>query len=121
MQLPSRMVPAVARFASAYRALDEKPLQTLLRQQDWRTTHSGVRPPRTESTEVLEEPLGPMRASTSPGLQLPLMPNMICSPIYSLASEAPSRLLAFDNSTGGSDKRAVCRVTLVPKVVKVVK
>ena len=58
-------------------------------------THSGVRPPRTESTEVLEEPLGPMSASTSPGLQLPLMPNMICSAICSFASEAPSGLLAL--------------------------
>lgn len=32
----------------------------------------------TESTEVFEEPLGPIIARTSPGRQSPLMPYMIC-------------------------------------------
>ena len=42
-------------------------------------TYSGVRPPMTESTDVFDDPEGPIRASTWPGRQLPLIPYMICN------------------------------------------
>lgn len=42
-------------------------------------THDWARSPMMESSEVLPLPLGPIKASTSPGLQHPVMSNRICT------------------------------------------
>jgi len=64
--------------------------------RDQRMSYSGVLPPTTDRTEVLEEPLGPMRANTSPGLQLPLMPYIICGSSAGGVKES-LRCLTFSN------------------------